>query len=344
MMDDSFRTDLIDNDAPEILPPYEDGVFKSLLTRPEANPVLRSVASAVLRMPVKEVTVLPGELAIETYNEKQTLFDVSCLVDDDRQIVLEMQASAMEHDSIGNNYINLKSRCGYYLAKRHCVQVGRGVEYPGMLDTYLATFTGFTIFPGYNEIVYDFAFHNTTVGDLGIGLGIVFIDLTNSKLLLGKEPGDLSLLEKWSAFFAGANKRTYWGLLEKICNETEEVRMASDLLQSISRDQIERDKYIRRCVAERDRLYSIAIQARKVSTAFAEGEAKGEARGRAEGEAAGEARGRAEGEAAGEARGKAEAARQFAISAIMSGLKTEDITRITGMTEAQVDELRSRIV
>ncbi|MCL1918980.1 MAG: hypothetical protein FWG14_11795 [Peptococcaceae bacterium] len=33
---------------PELLPPYEDGIFKSLLTHPEAKPVLRDVVESYL--------------------------------------------------------------------------------------------------------------------------------------------------------------------------------------------------------------------------------------------------------------------------------------------------------
>jgi hypothetical protein len=37
---------------PELLPPSEDGVFKPLLTHPDAKPVLRDVIASILQIPV----------------------------------------------------------------------------------------------------------------------------------------------------------------------------------------------------------------------------------------------------------------------------------------------------
>ena len=47
--------------VPEILPPYEDGVFKTLMTHPEAKPVLRDVVESFLRFPVVNVEVRNDE-------------------------------------------------------------------------------------------------------------------------------------------------------------------------------------------------------------------------------------------------------------------------------------------
>jgi len=40
---------------PELLPPSEDGVFKTLLTHPDAKPVLRDVVESFLRISVVKV-------------------------------------------------------------------------------------------------------------------------------------------------------------------------------------------------------------------------------------------------------------------------------------------------
>ncbi|MDR1599293.1 MAG: hypothetical protein LBS11_05415 [Oscillospiraceae bacterium] len=95
----------------------------------------------------------------------------------------------------------------------------------------------------------------------------------------------------------------------------------------------EREVYIRLSMMEWDRKYALAVQA-KNEAAIAEEEARGRAAGLAKGLAKGRAEGLAE--------GRAEVERQFTINAIERGLKTEDIMRATGMTEARVDELRSQ--
>ncbi|MDR2295472.1 MAG: Rpn family recombination-promoting nuclease/putative transposase, partial [Clostridiales Family XIII bacterium] len=64
--------------VPEILPPSEDGVFKTLLTHPDAKPVLRDVIASILRIPVTDVHVRNTELPISDVNEKRERLDVNC--------------------------------------------------------------------------------------------------------------------------------------------------------------------------------------------------------------------------------------------------------------------------
>ena len=73
--------------VPELLPPSEDGVFKTLMTPPDAKPVLRDVVESYLRFPVVNVEVRNAELAIADINEKRERFDVNCTVDDGRRIL-----------------------------------------------------------------------------------------------------------------------------------------------------------------------------------------------------------------------------------------------------------------
>ena len=56
--------------VPELLPPHEDGVFKTLMTHPEAKPILRDVVESFLRFPVIKVEVRNVELPISDINLK----------------------------------------------------------------------------------------------------------------------------------------------------------------------------------------------------------------------------------------------------------------------------------
>ena len=85
--------------VPELLPPSEDGVFKTLLTHPDAKPVLRDVVESFLRFPVVKVEVRNVELPISDINEKRERFDVNCAIDDGSQLDVEMQSEAMTGDS-----------------------------------------------------------------------------------------------------------------------------------------------------------------------------------------------------------------------------------------------------
>ena len=89
---------LLPNDI-ELLPPYDDRVFKLLMTSPEATPALLLVSSAIVNRPVIKVLVRNAELPVTDTEEKAERFDVNCLIDDDTQADIEMQSSRMEEKS-----------------------------------------------------------------------------------------------------------------------------------------------------------------------------------------------------------------------------------------------------
>jgi hypothetical protein len=76
---------------PEILPPSEDGVFKSTFTREDAKPALLELLSDILGRPLKDVTVCNNELPISDKNAKREVFDINCIAEDDHsQMDIEM--------------------------------------------------------------------------------------------------------------------------------------------------------------------------------------------------------------------------------------------------------------
>ncbi|MDR1298767.1 MAG: hypothetical protein LBJ84_00760 [Oscillospiraceae bacterium] len=68
----------IDIIVPDILPPYDDGVFKTILTHPDGEPVLRGVVSDVLNMNFVSVAVRNVEMPISDTRQKRQRYDVNC--------------------------------------------------------------------------------------------------------------------------------------------------------------------------------------------------------------------------------------------------------------------------
>ncbi|MDR2180679.1 MAG: Rpn family recombination-promoting nuclease/putative transposase, partial [Synergistaceae bacterium] len=87
-----MRKELDEIEVPEILPPSEDGVFKTLLTHPDAESCLRDIIASNIGLPVKYVAVRNTELPIRDILAKRERFDVSCKIDSGDQIEVEMQA------------------------------------------------------------------------------------------------------------------------------------------------------------------------------------------------------------------------------------------------------------
>ncbi|MDR1620858.1 MAG: hypothetical protein LBS00_00625 [Synergistaceae bacterium] len=76
-----MREEFVGIEVPEILPPSDDGVFKTLMTHPDAKPCLRDIISSNIGLPVKEVALRNTELATNYVVEKRERFDVNCEID-----------------------------------------------------------------------------------------------------------------------------------------------------------------------------------------------------------------------------------------------------------------------
>jgi len=131
---------------PELLPPSEDGVFKTLLTHADAKLILRDIVESYLHFPVVKVEVRNAELPISDINEKRERFDVNCTVNDGSQFELEMQSEAMSGDSMKTNHEIIKGRAVYNLCDLHSSQEGRNIRYDKLLRSYQMTLCGYPVF------------------------------------------------------------------------------------------------------------------------------------------------------------------------------------------------------
>ena len=209
---------------PEVLPPHEDGVFKSLLTREDASPVLRDIVESFLRFPVKNVTVKNVELHITDINEKRERFDVNCKIDDGSQINVEMQADQMSGDSLSGGHKNIKSRAMYYLCDLHAKQPGRGISYENLMRSYQMTFCGYTVFSDRDNFVSRFSFRDENSIELSDTLGIIFIELTKLDDVIKKPVRAMTGEEAWATFFAYASEPDYKDLINKLVTEKRRSR------------------------------------------------------------------------------------------------------------------------
>ena len=226
--------------VPELLPPSEDGVFKTLLTHPEAKPILRDVVESYLRFPVTTVNVRNVELPISDINEKRERFDVNCTVNDGSQLDVEMQADPMAGDSLRTSHKIVKARAIYHLCDLHSGQDGRSIRYDKLLRSYQMTLCGYTVYPRYDGFIRRFSFRDEDGVELSDAVGIILVELTKLGDVIKKPVGTMTGEEIWSTFFAYASDPKYRELIHKSIEVRREIKMASELLQSISKDEIER--------------------------------------------------------------------------------------------------------
>jgi len=228
--------------VPELLPPSEDGVFRTLMTHPDAKPILRDVVESYLRFPVLTVEVRNVELPISDISEKRERFDVCCTIDDGSQLDVEMQSEAMSGDSLKTNHMIVKSRAIYHLCDLHSGQ-GRGVRYDKLLRSFQITLCGYTVFHERGGFVSRFSFRDEDGVELSDAVGIVFVELLKLGNVISKPVETMTGEEIWSIFFAYASDPNYKGLITKLMAAKEEITMAAELLQTISTNEDERARF-----------------------------------------------------------------------------------------------------
>jgi predicted transposase/invertase (TIGR01784 family) len=307
-------------DIPKILPPSDDSIFKTLLTHPSAEAVLRDVISSVLNLSVLSAEVRSNELPVTDVFEKQERFDVNCTIDGGKQIELEMQCEAMKGDSIANRHKNIKTRCVYYVCDLHSSQPSRGDSYGDMLKTYQITFCGYTIFENHADFISRFSLKNDEGVELTDAISLVFIELSKLGQVLKKPVKEMTATEMWSVFFGYADNEKYREVIRGITSARKEISMASELLASISQNETERARFRARKKWRSDYNHNMIMSRR-------------------EGLAEGKAEGLAEGLAEGEAKGEHQKAVAIARNLLSLKMPIDQIAQATGLTPRQIETL-----
>ena len=297
----------------DILPPSDDRVFKLILTKDDAKPVLMDLISSVIDRPVVDVVVRNNELPPEDTSEKAERLDVNCSIDDGSQCDIEMQSSPIEEDT-SDEHKNLKGKGIYYLCDLHSSQPSKGVRrYDRLARTYQVTFCSYTVFPDRTEFVNSFSLRHDRDNELlSDAIQVFYVELSKLKELLKKPVEAMADLEKWAIFFRYANDSRCREKVNEVIQSKEVLQMAGELLMCISQDERERAMFRSR------RMYQTDLQS-NLATA--------EDRGRRIGLQEGRQEGRSE--------------RNFEIARMMmsAGEPMEKIMSYTGLTKQEITQL-----
>jgi len=311
---------LLPKDA-DILPAYDDRLFKVIMTKPEAEPVLKFVSSGIIERRVENVQVRDTETPVSNINEKVQRFDVNCLITDKSKNVfqadIEMQACRMPKE-VGSSHEILRARSIYNLCDLHAAQDSRGVEYNLLKRSYQVMFCAFPVFRGYSELIYRFSMrHDTDNWLLHNAIQSVFVDLTKLGKIIKKPAEQMTDMEMFSIFLRYADNPDYRDIVNRVIEKKGEISVAAEVLMSVSKDENEWAILRNRRIAQMD-YESNLLTAKRI--------------GRTEG--------RKEGRAEGKAEGRTEGIISVARNALIKGMSIADIADITGLTYKEIERLR----
>ena len=237
----------------EILPPYDDRLFKATLIKPEAKPALLFLARQIVKRPVVDVLVRNTELPVDDVDEKAERFDVNCFIDDNSQADIEMQGSRMKEEKDGD-HDNLKARSIYNLCDLHSSQPSKGKSYDKLIRTYQAMFCNFPVYAERKDFINSFSMrHDIDNGLLHNAIQAIFVDLTKLDEVLKKPVAEMTGMEKFSVFLKYAPNPDYRDIVNKVIESEEGLAVAGEVLMSISKDERERAIFRNRRIALADR-------------------------------------------------------------------------------------------
>jgi predicted transposase/invertase (TIGR01784 family) len=296
----------------DILPAYDDRVFKLLMTAPEAKPALMNLVPAVIKRQIKDVRVRNNEIPPGDTEEKAVRLDINCVTDDGSQVDIEMQSSRIE-EKPGGGHKNLKGKSIYYLCDLHSSQTSKGKSYDELARAYQITFCGYTVFPSRSTFINSFSMrHDEDNGLFHDSINVLFVELSKLEELLKKPIGEMTDLEKWALFLRYAGNPDYREVVNKLIESREALDVASDMLMSISQDERERAIF-------RSRRMYLSDQESNMITV--------ERRGREEGRV----------------EGRAEERFDIAKSLLELDVSVDKIVLATGLTREEVEDLADRL-
>jgi predicted transposase/invertase (TIGR01784 family) len=138
----------------------------------------------------------------------------------------------------------------------------------------------------------------------------------------------------WGIFFGHGNEPEHRGLLKKMIAAKGEIRMASELLASISKDERERAHYRSRKMFRMDLEHGLAASRK-------EGLQEGLSKGLQEGLNKGLKEGLNKGLKEGRNEGRNEKSREIALNLLNMGVPAPTVADATGLSPAELEALKA---
>lgn len=211
-----------------LLNPCTDAVFKALFTSNSdaSRKALTSFLSAVLEKKVSHVELEPNELPISTFGERQSSFDIACILDDTEPANIEMQTSA--------NEVLFKKRIEYHSAHLLNYYVEKGDVWQDVPKTYQISIVDFIFDASTDDYVSRYQMRTADGRVLESRQNIIVIELPKIAKLGMVPPENLTNIAKWGKFFVDADDPQKKDYVEKIAKSEDGIMNAQETLLGLN--------------------------------------------------------------------------------------------------------------
>ena len=307
------------------LDPKNDLTFKRIFG--EHPNLLKSFLNAV--MPLTEdnkiisLEYLPAELVPEIPIFKNSIVDVRCMDEKGQQFIVEMQMLWTD---------GFKSRVLFNASKAYIKQVGKGIQYKGLQPVYSLNIINENFDKKSENYLHQYKIIHTQESEKVIeGLEFIFIELPKFK---SKKFTDKRLQVLWLRFLSEISDQQE-GISSDFL-DVPELKEASDLIleSALTKGELEAyDKYWDYISTEK------TMMADSFETGMEQGEERGIIKGIEQGLEQGIEQGIKQGLEQGIEKGIEQEKLILAKNALKMGLPITDISKLTGLSEQDIEEL-----
>jgi predicted transposase/invertase (TIGR01784 family) len=248
-----------------------DNIFKAVFTRdtPESQKALADLVSALIGRKLSIVAITANEVPVDDLRGRQIRFDINCRAEDGEPVNVAMSLNPDRFEPV---------RLEFHVGKLFTGQDIRGKDktYNDLKQAYQITILANERFFGDDIPLHAFEYYDPAHGvSLNGRSRIITLELSKLDKVVEKPVKEMSAPELWGVFFRYLQDKAKRGIINEILELEEGIAMASEVLMTISRDEVERARLMS------ELKYELDTQSR-LAYARQDGRAEGLAEGHAE--------------------------------------------------------------
>ena len=223
-------------DTDDLIDICYDNVFKAVFTKsiPTSQKALSSLISALIGRQVSVITITANEPPIDNLRDRQMRFDIACKAEDGELVNIEMSLNPDPFEPV---------RLEFHVGKLFTGQDIRGTDkdYDDLKAAWQITFLSKERFFPDGEFFHRFEYFDPE-HDISLNgrSRIITLELSKLELVVEKPTEEMTATEHWAVFFRYLRDRSKRQKINEILEYEEGIAMASEVLLTISKDEVER--------------------------------------------------------------------------------------------------------
>jgi predicted transposase/invertase (TIGR01784 family) len=245
----------------------QDNVFKAVFTKGsfESEEAMAGLLSSFIGRNLSVITIIANEPPIDNIRDRQIRFDINCKTKDGELVNVEMTMYPDDFEPV---------RLEFHAGKLFTGQDIRGKEktFNDLKPTYQISLLVRKYFFDDDAIVHNFEYYDPEHKvSLGGRSHITIVELNKLEKIIEKPVENMTTQERWSVFFRYITDTTKRKKINQILETQEDIAMASQVLRTISKDEVERALLMSEYKFETDHQNKM-VQAKRTGRAEAEKE------------------------------------------------------------------------